>query len=237
MSVTVKNNQFEEQEDFNSTSENILDDDALYEQNDFEESDIESEAESGTRSAASGVGSYNSLMQQLNTESIALGLAGYISPVASRQSSPRRPVESDTESDAESTTNQSVKRPIATRQRTQQHTTPTELVEILDEATINNMEGRMRQALPMPSAPQAPSNPTYQLSATTDQGGNENQESSIEKNHSWSEESSATKTKDNRIRVSYNREETFEQENGDKHVTAESYVKHYSETEYKKKGK
>ena len=44
MSVTVKNNQFEEQEDFNSTSENILDDDALYEQNDFEESDIESEA-------------------------------------------------------------------------------------------------------------------------------------------------------------------------------------------------
>ena len=32
MSVTVKDSQVEEQEDFNSTSENILDDDALYEQ-------------------------------------------------------------------------------------------------------------------------------------------------------------------------------------------------------------
>ena len=108
-------------------------------------------------------------------------------------------------------------------------------MEILDEATINNMEGLMRQALPVPSAPQAPSNPTSQFSATTDQEGDSKQKSSIKGNHSWSEESSTTKTKDNRIRVSYNREETFEQENGDKHVTAESYVKHYSETEYTKK--
>ena len=35
--------------------------------------------------------------------------------------------------------------------------------------------------------------------------------------------------------MSYHREETIEQENGDKHVTAESYVKYYTETEYAKK--
>ena len=35
--------------------------------------------------------------------------------------------------------------------------------------------------------------------------------------------------------MSYNRDETIEQANGDRHVTTESYVKHYSEEEYNKK--
>ena len=58
--------------------------------------------------------------------------------------------------------------------------------------------------------------------------------SSIKGKHRWSEESRTTKT-NNKIRVSYHREETVEQENGDKHVTSESYVKYYTETEYAKK--
>ena len=92
----------------------------------------------------------------------------------------------------------------------------------------------MRQAPPVPSAPQAPSNPTSQFSATTDQEGDSKKKSSIKGKHRWSEESRTTKT-NNKIRVSYHREETIEQENGDKHVTAESYVKYYTETEYAKK--
>ena len=155
MSVTVKDNQMEEQENFNSTSEKMLDDDALYEQNDFEESDLESEADSETRSAASELESYNSLMQRLNPDSVAQGLASYNSltqhfnPMTSRQFPPRRPVGSDTESDTDSTTNKSVKRPIATRQRIQQQTTPTKVV-----GKGEGREGKSQQDRPHQPPPQ-----------------------------------------------------------------------------------
>ena len=46
MSETVNDNKLVEQEDNNSTSYNILDDDAIYDQSDFKKSDIESEADS-----------------------------------------------------------------------------------------------------------------------------------------------------------------------------------------------
>ena len=66
MSVTVGDNRLVEEEDNNSTFENILDDDAIYDQSDFEESDIESEAETDLRSTTPDLGSYGNSLQQLD---------------------------------------------------------------------------------------------------------------------------------------------------------------------------
>ena len=78
---------------------------------------------------------------------------------------------------------------------------------------------------------------TQQFSAAA---AKENQEGDSKKRsykggkYRWSEESKTTKT-NNQIRVSYHKEETMEQKNGEIYSATESYVKYYTETGYAKK--
>ena len=228
MSVTV--NEVEVQEDFNSTSESIMDDDELYEQEDSEFEGYNSDSDTDPD-------------QQ---DSVDQELLDYISR-------PLSPTQPKTESETESITDQPIKKPKKS----------TEWVPtlFLDEATINNMEGRTRIAFQMPQAPLAPVPVTpmapvpiaHQATAHTITPGSTTPQATAPvmtpvstapqattppkkqpKNHSWSEVSTTTKTGD-KIKVSYSRDETVEQANGDNHITTESYVKHYSEEEYNKK--
>ena len=75
---------------------------------------------------------------------------------------------------------------------------------------------------------------TSQFLATADQEGDSKKRSCNKGKYRMSEESKTTKT-NNQIRVSYHKEETVEQKNGEKHFTSESYVKYYTETGYARK--
>ena len=120
LSVTVKDNSLETQEDDNSTLENMMDDDALYEQSDYGDeqwdSDPESDFDSDNRSAPSELGRPRPIMEPRQVD-----------PTVHRQFSPRRPVRSDSES--ETTTNKAVRRSTAGRYRSQQQSSPPNLVE------------------------------------------------------------------------------------------------------------
>ena len=92
MSVTVEDNNLETQVDNNSTFENIMDDDALYEQSDCGDerwdSDPESEFDSDPKSVPSELERPRPVMELRQVD-----------PTVHRQFSPRRPVGSDSESD------------------------------------------------------------------------------------------------------------------------------------------
>ena len=131
MSVTVEDNNLETQVDNNSTFENIMDDDALYEQSDSDDerwgSDPESDPESDPKSDSSELKRIRPAteLQQVRT-------------TVHRQFSPRRPVQTDSESDSESTSNKAVIRPTSRqsinpttttiRPTSRQQMTPTNLI-------------------------------------------------------------------------------------------------------------